>query len=58
MMFNFYDFLSVSREWSKICFYIFIYMFHLAELIMSMDRGLYKLNIRKNTNAPALLLVL
>jgi hypothetical protein len=51
-----YVFLSVSKEWSKMYFYIFIYMFHSTELMMSIDRELYELRIGNNTNIAALLI--
>jgi hypothetical protein len=51
-----YVFMSVSKEWSKMYFYIFIYMFHSTELMMSIDRELYELRIGNNTNIAALLI--
>ena len=38
-------------------FYVFIYMFHAADLIMSIDKGLRELSIDKNTNATVLLII-
>jgi hypothetical protein len=35
-------------------FYIFIYMFHSIELMMSIDRELYELHTGNNTNTAAL----
>jgi hypothetical protein len=54
---SFYDFPSVSGEWSKMYLYIFIYMFHSAELMVSIDRGLYELCTGNNRNPTALLIV-
>ena len=52
-MFKIFDFLSVDKEWSKTHFYILIYMFNKIELMMFIDRGLYKLRIDNNTNTAA-----
>ena len=47
----------MSGEWSKMCFYIFIYMFHSADLMVSIDRELYELRTGNNRNPAALLIV-
>jgi hypothetical protein len=57
-MIKIFDFLSVSTEWSQMYFYIFIYMFHSIELMMSIDRELYELHTGNNTNTVVLLFFL
>ncbi len=38
-------------------FYIFVYIFNLTELMMSVDRELYELRTANNTNTAGLLIV-
>ncbi len=47
------DLLTMSKGWSKICFYIFIYMLNSAQFIMAIDRGVYELHTGNDSNTLA-----
>ncbi len=54
---NFYDFVSVSEQWSEMYPYIFRYISLSIELMMPIDRGLYELYTDNSGNLTALLVV-